>query len=81
MNRILDLSRPLIEGRCAGTIPVGQAFKGRPLSSGQDGLFLRIYDGFVNLGDPMDTWTPAHSFVIYDYRPVDLEITARDLEK
>lgn len=60
-----------------GHINPGQAFYGRVADAGASRqLHMRIYGAVYEMDKPANTWSTLHSQVcIYDYEPVDLEIT------
>lgn len=51
-------------------IPVGTVFKGRMgIISAAERLYLRFYDGIVDLATPQSIWTIVFTLQVFDYRP------------
>lgn len=70
-------------------IPIGTTFYGRVYRYQNPRLLFRIYGGLVDLTNPRSTWMPGsgqedHSFVkdfeVYDYRPVDIVGTVKEIQ-
>jgi hypothetical protein len=68
----LDMPKPK-ELMIATNIPVGTVFSGRLGPNSEEIIFLRTYDGIVNLENPVCTWSTL-DFPILNYLVLDVEL-------
>lgn len=62
-------------------IPIGTTFYARLFHESRPILFLRMYQGLVNIENPQQTWTNfSEEHALYDYRPVDIVGEIREIE-
>lgn len=67
-------------------IPMGTTFYARLFYDSYPILFLRMWNGLVNINTPSHVWDvpenspTGRSFDLYDYRPVDIVGEIREIE-